>query len=263
MRPQVLISFDVEEFDMPLDYQFDIAIDQQLALGKEGLDAVMKMIDAQSIPTTLFTTANFANHFPDAIRSHAAKHEIASHTFYHSHFNNEHLLSSRLALEKISGTSVTGLRMPRMRVVDMHEVIKAGYEYDSSINPTWLPGKYNNLHLPRTVYMDQGMKRIPASVSPNLRLPLFWLSFKNFPYSFFKQLTIQTLERDGYVCLYFHPWEFIDITNLNLPAFTRKLCGQPLIDRLHQLITDLKAKGYEFSTIKEFLSKNKVLDEKQ
>ena len=164
-----------------------------------------------------------------------------------------------MALEKISEQTVTGLRMPRMRVVDMQEVIKAGYEYDSSINPTWLPGKYNNLHLPRTVYMDQGLKRIPASVSPNLRIPLFWLSFKNFPYSFFKQLTIQTLEKDGYVCLYFHPWEFIDITNLSLPAFTRKLCGQPLLDRLTQFITDLKSKGYEFSTIHDFLSINKVV----
>lgn len=254
MRPQVLISFDVEEFDMPLDYQYNISMDRQLQLGKDGLDAVMKMIDQQKIPTTLFTTANFANHFPDSIRAHAENHEIASHTFFHSHFTNEHLLESKLALEKISGQTVTGLRMPRMRVVDMQEVIKAGYSYDSSINPTWLPGKYNNLHLPRAVYMDQGMKRIPASVSPNLRIPLFWLSFKNFPYGLFKQLTIQTLEKDGYVCLYFHPWEFIDITNLSLPAFTRKLCGQPLLDRLNKLIIDLKSKGYEFSTINNFLS---------
>lgn len=259
MSPQVLISFDVEEFDMPLDYQYNISMDQQLQLGKDGFDAVMKLIDQQKIPTTLFTTANFANHFPDSIRSHAANHEIASHTYYHSHFSNEHLLESKLALEKISGQTVTGLRMPRMRVVDMQEVIKAGYTYDSSINPTWLPGKYNNLHLPRTVYMDQGMKRIPASVSPNLRIPLFWLSFKNFPYSLFKQLTIQTLEKDGYVCLYFHPWEFIDITNLGLPAFTRKLCGQPLLDRLNQLITDLKARDYKFSTINDFLSINKFV----
>jgi hypothetical protein len=81
------------------------------------------------------------------------------------------------------------------------------------------------------------------------------LSFKNFPYQFFKQLVIQTLEKDGYVCLYFHPWEFIDINHLGLPAFTRKLCGQPLLDRLDQLILDLKLKGYDFSTIRDFLSK--------
>ena len=90
MHPFVLLSFDVEEFDMPLDYQYNIPIDLQLELGKDGLDAVMKMIDQQSIPTTLFTTANFANHFQESIRAHAAKHEIASHTYYHSHVTNEH-----------------------------------------------------------------------------------------------------------------------------------------------------------------------------
>jgi hypothetical protein len=66
---------------------------------------------------------------------------------------------------------------------------------------------------------------------------------------------MQTLEKDGYVCLYFHPWEFIDINQLGLPAFTSKLCGQQLLDRLDQLILDLKLKGYEFSTIRDFLSK--------
>lgn len=255
MRPQVLISFDVEEFDMPLDYQCNIPIEEQLRVGKEGLDAVMPLIDKHNIATTLFTTANFANHFPECIKGYAAKHEIASHTLYHSRFNNDHLLESKLILEKISGQKINGLRMPRMRAVDMLEVKKAGYEYDSSINPTWIPGKYNNLHLSRTIYQDQGMTRIPASVSANFRIPLFWLSFKNFPYSYFKKLTIQTLEKDGYVCLYFHPWEFIDINHFGLPGFTRKLCGQPLLERLNQLILDLKLKGYEFSTIHHFLSK--------
>ena len=256
MRPKVLISFDVEEFDMPLEYQFPISAEQQLQLGKAGLDAVMYMIQKQAVPTTLFTTANFADHYPESIRTLATKHEIASHTYFHSHFKNEHLLESRLALEKICGKQVTGLRMPRMREVAMKEVIKAGYKCDSSINPTWVPGKYNNLHLPRTIYTDQCMQRIPASVSPHLRIPLFWLSFKNFPYGIFKQLTIQTANKDGYVCLYFHPWEFVDISHFGLPAFTRKHCGAPLLKKLDQLITDLKKEGFEFSTIASYLQQN-------
>ena len=58
MTPQVLISFDVEEFDMPLDYQYNIPIEEQLKLGKDGLDAVMPLIEKNAIPTTLFTTSN-------------------------------------------------------------------------------------------------------------------------------------------------------------------------------------------------------------
>jgi hypothetical protein len=236
----LLLSFDVEEFDMPLEYGFPIPKQEQMAVGKHGLDALSELLGVNGTTSTLFTTANFANHFPEDIRSLAQKHEIASHTFYHTDFEESHLLQSRQRLEQISGTPVTGLRMPRMRKVRMEAVAEAGYSYDSSINPTWLPGRYNNLHLPRTVYQDQGMTRIPASVSPLLRIPLFWLSFKNLPYAVFRMLTLQTLKNDGYVCLYFHPWEFTDIANYGLPGFTKKDHGTPLLNKLHHLLHDLK-----------------------
>jgi len=253
MSPKVLLSFDVEEFDMPLEYQFAISPSQQMQLGKEGLDVITELLQEQNIPTTLFTTANFAQHFPDAIRGLANQHEIASHTLFHSAFENEHLLQSKQILESISQQTVKGLRMPRMRKVEMQAVKDAGYQYDSSVNPTWIPGRYNNLHLPRTIYTEQGVTRIPASVSANLRIPLFWLSFKNLPYALFKKLTIQALKKDGYVCLYFHPWEFININDYGLPSFTKRLCGAPLLNRLNQLINDLKKSGYAFSTIADFL----------
>lgn len=252
MSGQVLLSFDVEEFDMPLEYGFPIASETQMQVGKAGLDALMPMINAHSIATTLFTTANFANHFPEAIREQANKHEIASHTFYHSAFEDEHLLQSRQVLSAISGQEIRGLRMPRMRKVAMSEVIKAGFSYDSSINPTWIPGRYNNLHLPRTVYQDQGMTRMPASVSP-MRIPLFWLSFKNFPYNLFLNWTKNTLKKDGYVCLYFHPWEFVPIEAYGLPAYTRRDCGPKLLDKLDRLIKDLTSEGYSFQTMDQFL----------
>ncbi|MES2002945.1 MAG: polysaccharide deacetylase family protein [Bacteroidota bacterium] len=252
MNRYVLLSFDVEEFDMPLEYNFAISPEEQMAVGKRGLSAIQPVLSDPSIQATLFTTANFAMHFPKEIRELAGQHEIASHTFYHSDFTDEHLLLSKQKLEEISGQAVTGLRMPRMRKVAMSEVKKAGYAYDSSVNPTWLPGRYNNFHLPRTMYRDEGMLRVPASVSPGIRMPLFWLSFKNLPYAVFKILALQTLKKDGYLCLYFHPWEFTDIENYGLPGFTKKLNGQPLLQRLLQLINDLK-KEADFITMDAYI----------
>lgn len=228
---------------MPLEYHFPITKEEQMTVGKRGLDALSDVLGVSGTRSTLFTTANFAQHFPDDIRSLAKRHEIASHTFYHSDFEEAHLLQSRETLEQISGVPVTGLRMPRMRKVQMEAVREAGYQYDSSVNPTWLPGRYNNLHLPRIMYEEHGMIRIPASVSPVLRIPLFWLSFKNLPYSLFRLLTLQALKKDGYVCLYFHPWEFTDIENYGLPGFTKKDHGTPLLEKLHRLLKDLAAEA--------------------
>jgi peptidoglycan/xylan/chitin deacetylase (PgdA/CDA1 family) len=252
----VLLSFDVEEFDMPLEYGQQVTEAQQMKTGHEGFGVIMDILDSIQVPATLFTTANFADHYETDIKNISSHHELASHTYYHSTFNNEDLLRSKKRLEEISGKQVKGLRMPRMRAVDMSEVKAAGYSYDSSVNPTWIPGRYNNLNLSRIIYRQQGMLRLPASVSPAFRIPLFWLSFKNIPYSLFLFLVRQTIRKDGYACLYFHPWEFVDLSAYNIPNYTKRLAGKRLQDKLTRLISDLK-RDHQFSTIENYLqSKN-------
>jgi len=251
----VLLSFDVEEFDMPLEYGQQVTEEQQMQTGYEGFKITMNIIDSLGVPATLFTTANFADHFPNDIKNIQPLYDVASHTCYHSSFKNDDLLSSRKRLEDISGKTVAGLRMPRMRAVQMDDVKAAGYSYDSSINPTWVPGRYNNLKLPRSIYTQEGMLRLPASVSTTFRIPLFWLSFKNFPYSFFLKWTKAAIKKDGYACLYFHPWEFVDLSAYKIPNYTKRLAGKPLQDKLKRLIIDLK-KEYEFMTIDNFLQIN-------
>ena len=252
MTPKILLSFDVEEFDMPLEYNFNIAIEIQMGIGKKGLDNLMPILNDQNYNTTLFTTANFANHYPDSIKALSEKNEIASHTFYHSKFTTAHLLESKIRLEEIIQKPVKGVRMPRMRQVPVGDINEAGYSYDASIHPTWLPGRYNNFHLPRTKYREQGLIRVPASVSPNFRIPLFWLSFKNFPYAMYLGLALQTLRKDGYLSLYFHPWEFTNITAFGLPKYTTKGSDNELLDKLYRLLNDLN-KQAEFVTMSDFI----------
>lgn len=243
MIPKILLSFDVEEFDMPLEYNNLISDQEQFEIGKKGLDVIMPILKDPQVITTLFTTANFAIKYPDTILDLSHQHEIGSHTFYHSNFTTEHLTTSKLKLEEITKKPIMGLRMPRMKQVSVIDIINAGYQYDSSINPTWLPGRYNNLNLPRTVYYQDGLKRIPASVTPTFRIPLFWLSFKNLPYKIFLKLALQTLRRDGYLALYFHPWEFTDISGYDLPKYTTRGCHLELYDKLQRFIIALKTEG--------------------
>jgi len=258
----ILMSFDVEEFDTPLEYNQNLSIYEQMETGFKGLQETMSVINGSDVPCTFFTTAHFANWFPDSIRQLSRKHEVASHTFYHSQYKTADLLQSRLELENITGQPIYGLRMPRMMKVPMADVIQAGYSYDSSVNPTWVPGRYNNLSLPRSVYYDENMLRVPASVSPRLRIPLFWLAFKNMPYRIFKYLAIQALRKDGHLCLYFHPWEFTDIWEFEMPGYTKRWSGEKLQHRLYRLIKDLKAEG-EFSTMWQMVSETKSLEGRQ
>ena len=255
---EILLTFDVEEFDLPLEYGIAISIDEQMEVGKKGLDAINGILEDDDVLCTLFTTANFALRFSENIYGLSQRHEIASHTFSHSSFEKDDLIKSRLELETITSKEIFGLRMPRMKKIDTSWIKEAGYKYESSVNPTWIPGRYNNLSKPRTLYMESGVPKIPVSVSPNFRVPLFWLAFKNFPYYYFKRIALQTLKRDGYLSLYFHPWEFTDLSNSKLPGMVKRKSGTALLDKLNQLIGDLKNEG-NFITMNSFLDKKDSL----
>ena len=181
-------------------------------------------------------------------------HELASHTWFHSEFKIEDLKKSREKLTELFNTRITGLRMPRMMKVDEKEVEKAGYSYNSSVNPTFLPGRYNNLKVSRTHFKEGKVLQIPASVSPNFRIPLFWLSFHNFPLNFYKKLAKDVLKKDGYLNIYFHPWEFAEIKNpdFKLPRFTIKNSGNEMIERFDEFLKFLNQKKYQFGTFQKF-----------
>jgi peptidoglycan/xylan/chitin deacetylase (PgdA/CDA1 family) len=249
---QVLLTFDLEEFDIPNEYGASLPWQEQVLIGRKGMEAVIEVLGLHKTPTTIFTTAAYANDNKEQIRFLAADHEIASHSYYHSRFKNEDLALSKIALEAITGKKVCGLRMPRLQPVNMQLVHEAGYLYDSSVNPTFIPGKYNNTHLPKILYKEKNMYRLPCSVSPGLRIPLFWLAFKNFPYLLYKKLLTNAITNYGYVNLYFHPWEFTDISNYKLPFYVKRQSGEQLLEKLHRLINDLKKEG-TFETIHTFL----------
>jgi peptidoglycan/xylan/chitin deacetylase (PgdA/CDA1 family) len=253
----ILLSFDIEEFDMPLEYGKEINFQDQIDISISGTNHILDILDKHRVKATFFSTVVFAQNAPDIIkRIIKSGHELASHGYFHSAFEPEHLASSRNELQEISSQKITGFRMPRMKPVDENEVKKAGYLYNSSINPTWLPGRYNNLNRPRTKFKEAGVWQIPASVTPIMRFPLFWLSFHNLPLTIYTWLAQKTYKKDGYLNIYFHPWEFTSLEDKNrfgFPRYVSKNSGKKMIERMDQFIGALKLKNYSFSTISEFI----------
>lgn len=253
----ILLSFDIEEFDMPLEYGKEINFQDQIDISISGTNHILDILDKHRVKATFFSTVVFAQNAPDIIkRIIKSGHELASHGYFHSAFEPEHLASSRNELQEISSQKITGFRMPRMKPVDENEVKKAGYLYNSSINPTWLPGRYNNLNRPRTKFKEAGVWQIPASVTPIMRFPLFWLSFHNLPLTIYTWLAQKTYKKDGYLNIYFHPWEFTSLEDKNrfgFPRYVSKNSGKKMIERMDQFIGALKLKNYSFSTLSEFI----------
>ena len=122
-----------------------------------------------------------------------------------------------------------------------------------------------HLSTPRTCFTENnGIIQIPASVSPLLRIPMFWLALHNFPLWYYKRLARRILKHDGYFNTYFHPWEFYPLSEhpeLKMPFIIRHNSGDKMFDRLKNVILYLKEQGAEFRTYSELA--NHYIENKQ
>ncbi len=255
----IYLSFDIEEFDMPKEYGYDIDFERQITISREGLITILDLLAKYDAKATFFSTVVFAQKVPDLIeRLLSEGHELASHTYYHSEFENSHLIASKKALQEQFNTEVKGLRMPRMAEVDVMEVKKAGYEYNSSVNPTLLPGRYNKLHVSKRFFSEEGVWQIPTAVSW-FRIPLFWLSFHNFPTKLYNFLLKRTLKDVGYATLYFHPWEFTDLhpKEFNFPSYVSRNSGKKMIERFENLLKYINKNGWKTELYKDLVKNHK------
>lgn len=254
----ILLSFDIEEFDLPLEYGQYLLMKDQLAISTKGTYLILELLNELELHATFYCTATYAKHHPEVIKKIIDEgHELASHAVEHSCFKKEHLVQAKEILEQISGVKIFGFRMPRLAEVDLQWIQDAGYRYNSSINPTWLPGRYNHFNQRRTLYHSGELIQLPVSVSPVFRIPLFWLSFHHFPLFLLKQLSNWTHSRDGYVHLYFHPWEFTDLrgnASLSLlPDYITRKSGIELLKILKNYLIWIKSKNFELLSTKDFL----------
>ena len=170
----ILLSFDVEEFDIALQYGRAVSVDEQFAVGAAGFDRILGLLEQHPARprATFFTTAVFADRFPDLVRrAVGGENEIASHGFTHGPLEPGDLERSKATLERVCGTPVFGFRRARMDPTDARAVAAAGYLYNSSEHPVWLPGRYNNFFRPRRPYREGSRAETPARrTKPSLAL---------------------------------------------------------------------------------------------
>ena len=257
MKNLVLLSFDIEEFDLPEEYGASVAEEEKFSISELGTRNILEILECCKIRATFFVTGKFAQKFPDIIAKMVADgHEIASHGMDHSRFEVADLLLSRQLLEKLSGKPITGFRMARLAEVDKCDILNAGYEYESSLNPVWLPGRYNNFSAPLKPFQEKcSLWQFPASAIPVVRFPLFWLSFKNLPLGFYLFLCKIAMRSLGFFNMYSHPWEYNAASadkKWQIPGYITRHAGQEQCRRLECLIEYFKKRA-EFVTFEEYL----------
>jgi hypothetical protein len=170
------------------------------------------------------------------------------------------LRKARKIVEAIAGRRIIGFRAPKFHIQKIKILPLAGLKYDSSLHPTYIPGRYNNFFTERRIHRHGKLVEIPVSVTPIVRLPLFWFAFRNLGLRYARFCTRWCL-LEGFAMILFHPWEFVDLTasQFKLPIYLRRNTGKNLAAMLTKYIVWAKKKGCRFVTIHDFLQQKGLL----
>ena len=84
MKNKVLLSFDVEEFDLPREHGVEISLKEGVEVSTRGLERVLKVLNRTGVKATFFCTGNFAKERSELVREIVkCGHELACHGVDH------------------------------------------------------------------------------------------------------------------------------------------------------------------------------------
>ena len=255
-----LLTFDLEEFDLPLEYNIKIDEKDIYEISYKGAIKIIEILNKYDICATFFVTGKFALKFPDIIKTIYEKgHEIGSHSYSHSDNylskNNpkNNIEEGKKILEKIIKNKIIGFRSPRLQKPPYKILRELKFEYDNSLHPTYIPGRYNNILSKRNLFFHNNIFEIPISVTPLTRFPFSWLWFRNFGVRYARVCTDLCLYNPGFVNTYFHPWEFIDIKKYNLHYFLCFRTGKWMEKKFQDYLKWCLNKKIRFCTVKDYI----------
>lgn len=98
----ILLSFDIEEFDVPLEHGvvYD-SLKEGMEESRYGTNKILECLKECGVKGTFFCTTNFASHAPEEIeRIIDEGHEIASHGCNHWNPKPSDVIESKKYLKK-------------------------------------------------------------------------------------------------------------------------------------------------------------------
>lgn len=263
MQNPFLLTFDLEEFDLPHEFGVDIDKKKVFSTSYDGCKAVLKILDAHDIKSTFFVTTIFAKRYPAFVKKLVkGGHEIALHGYLHSNdipLNNrreslDYLKKAKRELRQVTRTKIVGFRHPKLKRPPFDMLRKLGFQYDSSIHPTYIPGRYNNFLHNTNYHNVDGVTEVPISVTPLSRTPFSWLWFRNFGVNYAKFCTLLASRSNSFINLYFHPWEFIDLDEYDIPFPIKRNTGERMEHMMREYVDWCANNNFRFYTIKDFLN---------
>ena len=167
--------------DLENDWYFDDPNYDHLTF--EYIEDYVDLISDLDVPLSIFVVGRTLERFPKAIAQLQENLDVEFHlhSYRHDHaklydFEDE-LKRGIRAFESFFGTEPTGYRAPQGNLdpIELSILEDYGFRFDSSVFPSYRPGRYNNLDAPLSPYRPDEVRELvefPLAAVPWLRIPI-------------------------------------------------------------------------------------------
>ena len=187
--------------------------------------------------------------------------EIELHSYSHNltHQNEGlEIKKSKKAYTKYFRKKPLGYRAPKGMITKKGlKILKdENFKYDSSIYPTIVPGRYNNLRYPNEPFYhkDFGIIELPLSVIPKIRIPLAMGYLQPLGINISKNI-INLFRLPNIIVFDFHLWNLYKPVGTNKLPLKWKLLLARNLDKGFKIFNEVfkifEEKGYKSITMKE------------
>jgi peptidoglycan/xylan/chitin deacetylase (PgdA/CDA1 family) len=271
-------SVDVDGWDTCLDF-YGIKVppekaDEEVNSGV-GIRRLVSLFRKNSVKGTFFIVGNTAKRFKKEVRSISkAGHEIGCHSMTHSNLADKSILHIKREISDNIKTvgritrrrkkDFVGFRAPAFGVSNtlLDALEETGFEYDSSINPTYIPGEYGVPFAPLSPYRpsktsvrkrgDRNFIELPVAVNPIVPIPLGAAFIRNFG-SWWAKLGIKMLWSLGApAIIYMHPKDVVEVpSSSRVPWYLKRNSGEECLRRMDDIIKFCKRERAKILTLEE------------
>lgn len=249
-----------------LDLESDWFVDEpgRTYITVEYLSEYIELIQSVGVPVSVFVVGRLLEERPEVVDRLRTELDTEFHLHSYAHdpemqdgFRTD-LRDGVGAFESFFGRRPQGYRAPLGKITDtqLTTLDREGFEFDSSIFPSYRPGTYNNLSAPTEPYRPDNTEQLvelPVGVVPYLRLPTAQSYLKLGGQSYVRLLDM--LDPPDPLVFVSHLHDFIETPANEYRSQPMKTIQKRNLKQsatlFRTLIRRLIALGYQFTTIGE------------